>query len=107
MHQQIGRDYTMNDRSGRVRTWRFRIEGYFNYGQMKKNAINKTKTVATEQGEYKQEREIRTPRSGNLWGGIRGILEAWKKKRFIHFRRKVTNKDGSVVETEFIYRDDT
>ncbi len=40
--------------------------------------------------------------------GIAKIVQAMKSKRFVGYlkERKIGNKDGSVVETEFIYRDD-
>ena len=39
--------------------------------------------------------------------GIARIIQAMKPKRFISYKKKRINKDGSSVETEFIYRDDT
>ena len=38
--------------------------------------------------------------------GIAKIVQAMKPKRFVSYRKKRINKDGSTVETEFIYRDD-
>ncbi|HEX9514421.1 MAG TPA: hypothetical protein VF939_28205 [Puia sp.] len=38
--------------------------------------------------------------------GIAKIVQAVKPKRFVSYRKKKINKDGSSVETEFIYRDD-
>lgn len=39
--------------------------------------------------------------------GIARIIQAMKPKRFISYKKKRINKDGSSVETEFIYRDDS
>jgi hypothetical protein len=47
------------------------------------------------------------PTSRNLFlDGIAKIVQAMKPKRFVSYRKKKINKDGSIVETEFIYRDD-
>ena len=53
-------------------------------------------------------RELCVPSSkpGSIMGGIAKIVQALKPKRFVSYRKKKTNRDGSVVETEFIYRDD-
>ena len=51
-------------------------------------------------------KNVSPPTPNSFMDGIARIVRALKPKRFVSYRRKRTNKDGSVVETEFIYRDD-
>jgi len=39
--------------------------------------------------------------------GIARVIEAMKPKRVLIYRKKRTNKDGSSVEVELTYRDDS
>jgi hypothetical protein len=58
--------------------------------------------VSTGEGE-----SFKPPGNRNFFlEGIVKIVQAMKPKRFVSYRKKKINKDGSVVETEFIYRDD-
>jgi hypothetical protein len=38
--------------------------------------------------------------------GLTKLFQAMRRNRFIGFRKKKTNSDGSIDETEFTYRDD-
>jgi hypothetical protein len=58
-------------------------------------------------GSAKQDPYIRPARRNLFLEGIAKIVAAMKPKRFVSYRKKRTNKDGSSVETEFIYRDDS
>ena len=46
------------------------------------------------------------PRRNYILEGIARIIQAMKPKKFVSYRKKKVFKDGSSVETEFIYRDD-
>ena len=46
------------------------------------------------------------PRRNFFLDGIAKIIQAMKPKRFVSYRKKKVFKDGSSIETEFIYRDD-
>lgn len=61
-----------------------------------------------EKASIEQREGFNAPGKHNIFlSGIARIIQAMKPKRFISYRKKKINKDGSCVETEFIYRDDS
>lgn len=76
-------------------------------GNMKNDVFKGNEDRQAEDFSMAGQDSCKPPANRNLFlDGIAKIVQAMKSKRFVSYRKKKINKDGSVVETEFIYRDD-
>jgi hypothetical protein len=73
---------------------------------MKKGVYRGNKNLNPSKVISRRDLGVPPPNPNSIMTGIARIVQALKPKRFVSYRKKKTNKDGSIVETEFIYRDD-
>jgi hypothetical protein len=74
--------------------------------KMKKGVYRGNENLDPSKNVSGRDPNVPSPGSNSIMDGIARIVQAFKPKRFVSYRKKKTNKDGSIVETEFIYRDD-
>ena len=82
------------------------IFSFYKWKKMKKGVFEANDNLDPSKNVSGHEPDVSRPKPNSIMDGIARIVQAFKPKRFVSYRKKKTNKDGSVVETEFIYRDD-